>query len=36
MMKVLPAQLVAKFFQIENKMDVIIDYELATEVPLLK
>jgi hypothetical protein len=27
---------VAKFFQIENKMDVIVEYELAGEIPLIK
>jgi hypothetical protein len=36
MMKALPARLVAKFFQIENKMDVIVEYEMASEIPLLK
>ena len=36
MMKVVPARLVAKCFQIENKMDVIVDYEMASEIPLLK
>jgi len=26
----------ARFFQIENKMDIIIEYELAGEIPLIK
>jgi hypothetical protein len=32
--KVLPATLVARFYQIENKLDAIVNYELAGEVPL--
>ena len=36
MSKVLPGRTVARFFQIENKMDVIIDYEMAGEIPLVK
>ncbi len=35
MQKVLPAAIVARFFQIENKMDTIIEYEMAGEVPLI-
>jgi hypothetical protein len=34
--KVLPGRTVARFFQIENKMDAIIDYEMAGEIPLVK
>jgi hypothetical protein len=36
MSKVLPGRTVARFFQIENKMDAIIDYEMAGEIPLVK
>jgi Spy/CpxP family protein refolding chaperone len=36
MQKVLSGRTVAKFFQIENKMDTIIEYEMAGEVPLIK
>lgn len=36
MSKVLSGKTVAKFFQIENKMDIIIDYEMAGEIPLIK
>ncbi|MFV2072390.1 MAG: hypothetical protein ACC742_07025 [Thermoanaerobaculales bacterium] len=36
MRKVLPGTTVARFFQIENKMDAIIRYELASEVPLMR
>jgi hypothetical protein len=36
MRKVLPGRTVARFFQIENKMDTIIEYEMAGEVPLIK
>jgi hypothetical protein len=36
MRKVLSGRTVAKFFQIENKMDLIIEYELAGEIPLIK
>jgi hypothetical protein len=36
MSKVLPGRTVARFFQIENKMDAIIDYEMAAEIPLVK
>ena len=36
MRKVLPGKTVARFFQIENKMDTIIEYEMAGEVPLIK
>ncbi len=34
--KVLPPKLVARFVQIENKLDVVILYELAEEIPLVK
>ena len=33
--KILPAQKVARFFQLENKLDAVIDYELASEIPLV-
>ena len=36
MNKVLSGKTVARFFQIENKMDIIVEYELAGEVPLIK
>ena len=36
MQKVLSGRTVARFFQIENKMDTIIEYEMAGEVPLIK
>ena len=36
MRKVLPGKTVARFFQIENKMDLIVEYELAAEIPLIK
>ena len=36
MSKVLPGRTVARFFQIENKMDAIINYEMAGEIPLVK
>ena len=36
MSRALPGKTVAKFFQIENKMDIIIEYELAGEIPLIK
>jgi hypothetical protein len=32
--KVLPARSVARFYQIENKLDAIVSYDLASEVPL--
>ncbi len=34
--KVLPGRTVARFFQIENKMDAIVNYEMAGEIPLVK
>ncbi len=34
--KVLPPKKVARFFQIENKLDSVIQYELASEIPLVK
>ena len=33
--KILPATKVARFFQLENKLDAVIDFELAAEVPLV-
>lgn len=36
MRKVLSGRTVARFFQIENKMDLIVEYELASEIPLIK
>jgi hypothetical protein len=36
MRKVLSGRTIAKFFQIENKMDLIVEYELAGEIPLIK
>jgi len=35
-MKILPARKVARYYQIENKLEAIIKYELAKEVPLVK
>ena len=32
--KVLPAQKVMRFYQIENKIDAIVDYELVDKIPL--
>jgi hypothetical protein len=34
--QVLPGLKVARFFQIENKLDALIDYEMAARVPLAK
>ena len=36
MSKALSGKTVARFFQIENKMDVIVEYEMAAEIPLIK
>ena len=36
MRKSLSGKTVARFFQIENKMDVIVDYELSGEFPLIE
>jgi hypothetical protein len=36
MSKALSGRTVAKFFQIENKMDLIVEYELAREIPLIQ
>lgn len=36
MKKVLQGKTVARFFQIENKMDAIINYELASDIPLMR
>jgi len=33
--KILPATKVARFFQLENKLDTVIDFELASEIPLV-
>jgi len=33
--KVLPPMKLTRFYQVENKMDVVIDYELALEIPLI-
>jgi hypothetical protein len=32
---VLPAQKAARFFQIENKLDAIVNVTLASEIPLI-
>ncbi len=32
----LPGRIVTRFFQIENKMDIIVDYEMTGEFPLIK
>jgi len=34
--KVLPAKKVARYYQIENKLEAIVKYELAKDVPLVK
>lgn len=34
--KALPTMKVVRFFQVENKMDAVIDFELATEIPLVR
>ena len=34
--KVMSPKMVARFFQTENKLDAIIDYELAAEIPLVR
>ena len=34
--KVLPAKKVARYFQIENKLDVAVQYEAATSIPLVQ
>ena len=34
--KVLPTGKVMRFYQIENKMDAVIDYELAASIPLIQ
>jgi hypothetical protein len=34
--KILPGTTVARYYQIENKLDAIVNYELAAEIPLLK
>jgi hypothetical protein len=34
--RVLPMKKVARYFQIENKLEVAVDYELAQRIPLLK
>jgi hypothetical protein len=34
--KILPSTLVTRYYQIENKLDAIINYELAAEIPLAK
>jgi hypothetical protein len=36
MSKSLSGKTVAKFFQIENKMDIVVEYEMAGEIPLIK
>lgn len=33
---VLPPKRVARFFQIENKLNAVVDYEIAAEIPLVK
>lgn len=33
--KVLPAKKVARFFQVENKLDAVVNYELAGNVPII-
>jgi hypothetical protein len=33
---VLPTKLVARFYQVENKLDAVVDYDIAQQVPLVK
>jgi len=33
--KILPGRTVARFYQLENKMDAVIRYELASEIPVI-
>jgi hypothetical protein len=33
--KILPPNKVARFFQLENKLDAVIDFELASDIPLV-
>ena len=35
-LKVLPAKRVARYFQVENKLDAIVSYDLARGIPLVK
>ena len=35
-LKVLPAKRVARYFQVENKLDAIVNYDLARGIPLVK
>jgi len=34
--KILPGTLVTRYYQIENKLDAIVNYELAAEIPLVQ
>jgi hypothetical protein len=34
--KVLPAPKVTRFFQLENKLDAVVQYELGAEIPLAR
>ncbi len=34
--KVLPPKVVARYFQVENKLDAIVQYELTAQIPLMK
>jgi hypothetical protein len=34
--KVLPGTKVARFYQIENKLDAVVRYEMAGQIPLVK
>jgi len=34
--KVLPSKTVAKFFQLENQINLLIDLQIASELPLIK
>jgi hypothetical protein len=34
--KVLPAKKIMRFYQLENKLDAIINYQLAAEIPLVR
>jgi hypothetical protein len=34
--EILPSMKVTRYFQLENKLDAIVDYQLAAEIPLMK
>jgi len=34
--KILPATKVTRYFQLENKLDAVVNYDLAAEIPLMQ